>query len=123
MRVFMNCVCCFVAFGNYSLSAVQFSPWCFIVLPSVVAIFRKPSGIRAGRKLRIHRRNQRWNSKQWNKSHSVTSMKANPMQGGGKHTIILIQYTGSYQSRSYIDFPTISAAMDGKCSTLHTIVY
>ncbi len=31
----------------------------------------------------------------------------------GKHTIILLQYTSAYNSRSYIDFPTVNAAMDG----------
>jgi small subunit ribosomal protein S23e len=41
----------------------------------------KPSGIRAGRKLRIHRRNERWSSKKYNKSHSVSHMKANPLGG------------------------------------------
>lgn len=30
----------------------------------------------------------------------------------GKHTIILIQYTGSFQTRSYMDFPSVGAAMD-----------
>jgi hypothetical protein len=43
--------------------------------------YSKPSGIRAGRKLRIHRRNQRWQSKVYNKSHSVFAMKANPLAG------------------------------------------
>ena len=28
------------------------------------------------------------------------------------HTIILLQATGNYQSRSYLDFPTVSAAID-----------
>lgn len=32
----------------------------------------------------------------------------------GSHTIVLIQYATSYQSRSYLDFPTVPAAMDGK---------
>ena len=41
----------------------------------------KPSGIRAGRKLRTHRRNERWSSKPYNKAHSVDHMKANPMGG------------------------------------------
>lgn len=31
----------------------------------------------------------------------------------GSHTIVLIQYATSYQSRSYLDFPTVPAAMDG----------
>jgi len=30
-----------------------------------------------------------------------------------KHTIILVQYTSNYNSRSYLDFPTVGAAMDG----------
>lgn len=41
----------------------------------------KPSGICAGRKLRIHRRNERWSSKKYNKAHSVSHMKANPLGG------------------------------------------
>lgn len=43
--------------------------------------FSKPSGLRAGRKLVNHRRHERWSSKQYNKSHSVTAMKANPLGG------------------------------------------
>ena len=31
----------------------------------------------------------------------------------GSHTIVLIQYASSYQSRSYLDFPSVPAAMDG----------
>ena len=31
---------------------------------------------------------------------------------GGKHTIVLIQYTSNLQTRSYIDFPSVGAAMD-----------
>ena len=29
-----------------------------------------------------------------------------------KHTIVLIQYSASFQSRSYMDFPTVNAAVD-----------
>jgi hypothetical protein len=29
-----------------------------------------------------------------------------------KHTIILLQYNQNYESRSYLDFPTVSGAMD-----------
>ena len=29
------------------------------------------------------------------------------------HTIILIQYTNAYDSRGYLDFPTVKDAMDG----------
>lgn len=41
----------------------------------------KPSGLNAGRKLANHRRNERWSSKKYNKSHSVSHMKANPLGG------------------------------------------
>ena len=30
----------------------------------------------------------------------------------GKHTIVLIQHTNVYSSRTYIDFPTVGAALD-----------
>ncbi len=33
-------------------------------------------------------------------------------QRPGKHTIVLLQYTSNYQTRSYIDFPTVNAALD-----------
>jgi hypothetical protein len=29
-----------------------------------------------------------------------------------KHTIIRLQYNQNYESRSYLDFPTVSGAMD-----------
>ena len=38
----------------------------------------KPRGIRCGRKMRTKRRLQKWNDLDWNKSHSLTHMKANP---------------------------------------------
>jgi small subunit ribosomal protein S23e len=41
----------------------------------------KPAGLKSGRKLRNHRREERWSSKKYNKSHSVTAMKANPLGG------------------------------------------
>jgi small subunit ribosomal protein S23e len=41
----------------------------------------KPQGIRCGRKLRTHRREQRWRDNNYVKSHSVTAMKANPFGG------------------------------------------
>jgi small subunit ribosomal protein S23e len=48
---------------------------------ALTSSYRKPSGIRAARKLRNHRRNERWSSKPYNKAHSVDHMKANPMGG------------------------------------------
>lgn len=55
----------------------------FFICTSNIAYFddSKPSGLRAGRKLVNHRRHERWSSKQYNKSHSVTAMKANPLGG------------------------------------------
>jgi len=44
----------------------------------------KPRGLRAGRKLRNHRRVQRWNDKSYNKAHLGTALKANPF-GGSSH--------------------------------------
>ena len=55
----------------------------FLLFEHVLTILynSKPSGLRAGRKLVNHRRHERWSSKQYNKSHSVTAMKANPLGG------------------------------------------
>ena len=54
----------------------------------------KPSGLRAGRKLKIHRRNQRWASKKYNKSHSVSHMKANPLGGSCMSKGIVLEKIG-----------------------------
>eukprot|EP00178_Gracilaria_changii_P006687 TRINITY_DN2169_c0_g1_i1.p1 TRINITY_DN2169_c0_g1~~TRINITY_DN2169_c0_g1_i1.p1 ORF type:complete len:146 (-),score=27.65 TRINITY_DN2169_c0_g1_i1:49-486(-) len=54
----------------------------------------KPSGIRAGRKLRNHRREQRWSSKPYNKSHSVAHMKANPLGGSCMSKGIVLEKIG-----------------------------
>lgn len=44
----------------------------------------KPSGLRTARKLRNHRREQRWHDKSYKKSHLGTALKANPF-GGASH--------------------------------------
>mmetsp|Transcript_1675 Transcript_1675/g.2330 ORF Transcript_1675/g.2330 Transcript_1675/m.2330 type:complete len:146 (-) Transcript_1675:54-491(-) len=54
----------------------------------------KPSGIRAGRKLRTHRRNQRWAQKAYNKSHSISAMKANPFGGACMAKGIVVEKIG-----------------------------
>ena len=58
----------------------------------------KPSGIRAGRKLKVHRRNERWSSKKYNKSHSVSHMKANPLGGScmSKGIVLEKMYVNEY---------------------------
>jgi len=54
----------------------------------------KPSGIRAGRKLRVHRREQRWAQKSYNKSHSISAMKANPFGGACMAKGIVVEKIG-----------------------------
>ena len=44
----------------------------------------KPRGLRTARKLRVHRRNQKWADKQYKKAHLGTALKANPF-GGASH--------------------------------------
>eukprot|EP00182_Erythrolobus_australicus_P000393 CAMPEP_0185831486 /NCGR_PEP_ID=MMETSP1353-20130828/1511_1 /TAXON_ID=1077150 /ORGANISM="Erythrolobus australicus, Strain CCMP3124" /LENGTH=145 /DNA_ID=CAMNT_0028529543 /DNA_START=278 /DNA_END=715 /DNA_ORIENTATION=- len=44
----------------------------------------KPRGIRAGRKLREHRKEQKWHNKRYARAHSLTGLKANPF-GGASH--------------------------------------
>jgi small subunit ribosomal protein S23e len=54
----------------------------------------KPSGIRTGRKLRNHRREQKWNDKQYCKKNSITAMKANPMGGSTMAKGIVLEKIG-----------------------------
>ena len=54
----------------------------------------KPSGIRAGRKLRVHRRSQRWANGPYVKSHSVTALKANPFGGACMAKGIVLEKIG-----------------------------
>ncbi|XP_033110628.1 small ribosomal subunit protein uS12 isoform X2 [Antedon mediterranea] len=44
----------------------------------------KPRGLRTARKLRNHRRDQRWHDKDYKKAHLGTALKANPF-GGASH--------------------------------------
>eukprot|EP00753_Platysulcus_tardus_P000332 PLAT10324.1.p2 GENE.PLAT10324.1~~PLAT10324.1.p2 ORF type:complete len:144 (-),score=49.14 PLAT10324.1:114-545(-) len=54
----------------------------------------KPSGIRAGRKMKVHRRKQRWAQKKYKKSHSITAMKANPLGGATMAKGIVLEKIG-----------------------------
>jgi small subunit ribosomal protein S23e len=54
----------------------------------------KPAGLRTARKLRTHRRNQRWHDLQYCKAHSVTAMKANPMGGSTMAKGIVLEKIG-----------------------------
>mmetsp|Transcript_40860 Transcript_40860/g.128028 ORF Transcript_40860/g.128028 Transcript_40860/m.128028 type:complete len:146 (+) Transcript_40860:55-492(+) len=54
----------------------------------------KPSGIRAGRKLRNLRREEQWASKRYVKAHSITAMKANPLGGSSMAKGIVVEKMG-----------------------------
>jgi len=54
----------------------------------------KPNGLRTGRKLRIHRRNQRWHDLGYCKANSITAMKANPMGGSTMAKGIVLEKIG-----------------------------
>merc|ERR1712142_447503 len=47
-------------------------------------IMGKPRGLKTARKIRTHRRVQRWADKDYKKAHSGTALKANPF-GGASH--------------------------------------
>eukprot|EP00695_Tsukubamonas_globosa_P002456 TRINITY_DN35_c0_g1_i1.p2 TRINITY_DN35_c0_g1~~TRINITY_DN35_c0_g1_i1.p2 ORF type:complete len:146 (-),score=57.84 TRINITY_DN35_c0_g1_i1:71-508(-) len=54
----------------------------------------KPRGIRAGRKLKVHRRTQRWADKLYNKRHLGTALKANPFGGSSHAKGIVVEKIG-----------------------------
>jgi small subunit ribosomal protein S23e len=54
----------------------------------------KPNGLRTGRKLRIHRRNQRWRDLKYCKANSITAMKSNPMGGSTMAKGIVLEKIG-----------------------------
>ena len=54
----------------------------------------KPAGIRAARKLRTDRRNNRWANKKYTKYHSKTAMKANPLGGASMAKGIVLEKIG-----------------------------
>lgn len=49
-----------------------------------VTVLGKPRGLRTARKLRVHRRDQRWHDKSYKKANLGTALKANPF-GGASH--------------------------------------
>lgn len=54
----------------------------------------KPNGLRTGRKLRNHRRSQRWHDLKYTKANSITAMKANPMGGSTMAKGIVLEKIG-----------------------------
>ena len=58
--------------------------WLFLLKQGTIFNVGKPHGIRTARKMRDHRRDQRWHDKDYKKSHLGTRWKANPF-GGASH--------------------------------------
>jgi small subunit ribosomal protein S23e len=54
----------------------------------------KPRGIRAARKLKNKRREQRWSRKQYKKRHLGTAIKANPFEGASHAKGIVLEKIG-----------------------------
>ncbi len=54
----------------------------------------KPAGINAGRKLLKHRKIERWASKVYNKAHSISHLKANPLGGASMAKGIVVEKIG-----------------------------
>ncbi|GMI35283.1 hypothetical protein TeGR_g7839 [Tetraparma gracilis] len=54
----------------------------------------KPAGINTGRKMRLHRKAQKWNDKGYCKSHSLTALKANPFGGSTMAKGIVLEKIG-----------------------------
>ena len=76
----------------------------------------KPSGLKTARKLRVHRRDQRWHDLGYKKAHLGTRWKANPF-GGSSHAKgmfnrlaigLLFQVTGLNVTEKYHEIVLLS---------------
>ncbi|KAN0018653.1 hypothetical protein ACTFIU_008582 [Dictyostelium citrinum] len=56
--------------------------------------YSKPNGLKTARKLRNHRRVQRWNDKLYKKAHFGTALKANPFGGASHASGIVVSRLG-----------------------------
>mmetsp|Transcript_8089 Transcript_8089/g.16130 ORF Transcript_8089/g.16130 Transcript_8089/m.16130 type:complete len:146 (-) Transcript_8089:189-626(-) len=54
----------------------------------------KPRGIRSARKLRNHRKKQKWNDKRYARKHSLAALKANPLKGASHAKGIVVERIG-----------------------------
>jgi len=59
-----------------------------------IYIYRTPRGQNAARKLKNHRRQQRWHDKLYAKKHSPYALKANPFQGASHAKGIVLERIG-----------------------------
>nr|XP_057911824.1 40S ribosomal protein S23 [Doryrhamphus excisus] len=69
--------------------------WVFPFHPRLCsAIMGKCRGLRTARKLRNHRREQKWHDKQYKKAHLGTALKANPFGGASHAKGIVLEKVG-----------------------------
>ena len=54
----------------------------------------KPRGIKSARKLKIHRKKQKWSDKRYARRHSIAAIKANPMNGASHAKGIVVERIG-----------------------------
>lgn len=54
----------------------------------------KPRGIQAARKLRNHRKKQKWNDKRFARKNSLNAIKADPMRGASHSKGIVVERIG-----------------------------
>ena len=70
--------------------------WLTSLLPVLLAARAagKPAGLQAARKLVKHRKIERWASKRFQKSHSISHLKANPLMGACMAKGIVLEKVG-----------------------------
>jgi len=54
----------------------------------------KPRGIQSARKLRNHRKKQKWNDKRYARKNSLNAVKADPMHGASHSKGIVVERIG-----------------------------
>lgn len=69
----------------------------------ICIIIGKPHGLRTARKLRNHRREQRWHDNDYKKSHLGTRWKSNPFGGASHAKGIVLEKVYVYFSISQLD--------------------
>lgn len=75
-------------------------PHLYLVNPFLILVFvsfsrtGKPRGIRAGRKMRTERRENRWADKGYKKKNLLSTLKANPFNGASHATGIVVEKIG-----------------------------
>lgn len=77
-----------IAAEGYEWQLLSVEKGCFLLRSRLTNRFMflsgKCRGLRTARKLRNHRREQKWHDKQYKKAHLGTALKANPF-GGASH--------------------------------------